>query len=293
MVGLGKDLAGFRARLRAILAIRGCLGPMFAWTMAWAFLVLALRAGLGAEREVLVWGLLGYVPAIALGVLLAVRRVPPPGALRAALDRHADLGGLLMAAGEREIGPWSGRLPQVGVPAVRWRLGRYKVACFRPRRFLAASFLVPNRQLPFAGEWLQVDKQMGDLSRKLELLKQEQLIPAEKAEVLEMSLERVRQEALAHDPAKTMEAIDHLEQSLSKAASEAAEAAIKQAEKATQAEQLAEALQKARAQMPPEQLADAMKELGRMADEAAKESKQLADELDPDLVRACEQGGLD
>ena len=177
-------------------------------------------------------------------------------------------------------------------PAVRWRLGRYKVLLPAAVVFLAARFLVPNRQLPFAGDWLQVDKQVGDLSRKLELLKQEQLIPAEKAQVLEKDLERVRQEASARDPAKTMEAINHLEQSFSKAASEAAESAIKQAQKASRAQKLAEALQKAQAQMPPEQLADALKELGRMANQAAKESKELADELDPDLVRACEQGDL-
>jgi hypothetical protein len=293
MVGLGKDLAGFRARLRVILAIRGCLGPLVAWTMVWAFLVLALRAGLGADRGALVWGWLGYVPAIAAGVLLAVRRIPSPGALRAALDRHGDLGGLLMAAGEREIGSWSGQMREAGVPVVRWRLGRYKVLLPAAAVFLAASFLVPNRQLPFAGgDWLQVDKQVSDLSRKLEVLKQEQLIPAEKAQVLEKDLERVRQEASAKDPAKTMEAIDHLEQSFSKAAAEAAESAIKQAEKAGRAEKLAEALQKVQAQMPPEQLAEAVKELGRMTDEAAKESKSLAESLDQDLLDACEQGEL-
>ncbi len=44
--------------------------------------------------------------------------------------------------------------------------------------------------------------------------------------------------------------------------------------------------------MPPEQLAEAMKELGRRTEQAAEESKSLADALDQDLLDACEQGDL-
>ena len=285
MERLRKDIAGFRLRLGTILAIRCCLRPLFAWTMAWASLVLVLRVSLGTERGVLAWGSLGYVPAIAAGMLLAARRIPSCACVAAALDRHGDLGGLLMAAGEQEIGPWSGRIPDVGLPAVRWRLGRYKVLLPAAAAFLAASFLVPNRHLPFAGgDWLQVGKQMGELSQKLDLLRQEQLMPAEKAQVLEKDLERVRQEASARDPAKTMEAIDHLEQSFGKAAREAAESAIQHAEKASRAQELAQALEKAQAQMPPGQLTEALKELGRMTDRAAAESQSLADSLDRDLL---------
>jgi hypothetical protein len=117
-------------------------------------------------------------------------------------------------------------------------------------------------------------------------------MPAEKAQVLERDLERIRQEASGKDPAKTMEAIDHLGQSFGKAAKEAAEAAIQRAEKASRAQELAQALEKAQAQMPPGQLAEALKELGRMTDRAASESKALADSLDQDLLEGCRQGEL-
>jgi hypothetical protein len=293
MVGCGKEIAGFRLRVGTILAIRYCLRLLFAWTMAWASLVVLLRVSLGTERGLLVWGLLGYVPATAAGILLAARKIPSPRALRAALDRHGRAGGLLMAAGECDIGPWSGQIPPVAAPAVRLHPGRYRVLLPAAAAFLAAAFLVPNRHLPFAGgDWLQVGTQVGDLSQKLELLRQEQLVPAEKAQVLERNLERIRQEASGSEPAKTMEAIDHLEQSFGKAAKEAAESAIRRAETASRAEELAQALEKVQGQVPPEQMAEALKELAQMTEQAAAESKSLAESLDRDLLEKCRQGNL-
>jgi hypothetical protein len=63
-------------------------------------------------------------------------------------------------------------------------------------------------------------------------------------------------------------------------------------EKANRAEELAQALEKAQAEMPPGQLTEALKELGRMTDRAASESKALADSLDQDLLESCRQGEL-
>ena len=85
----------------------------------------------------------------------------------------------------------------------------------------------------------------------------------EKAKAIEKDLDRLRQEAVGKDPAKTMEALDHLEQSFSKSAAEAAESVIKQAEKASQVQDLAEALQAAQGQMDPKKCSEAMKELTR------------------------------
>jgi len=293
MVGCGKAIAGFRLRVGTILAARYCLRLVFAWTMAWASLVVLLRAWLGTERGLLLWGLLGYVPAAAAGIALAARRIPSPRALRAALDRHGELGGLLMAAGERDIGPWSGQIPPVASPAVRLQPGRYRVLLLAAAAFLAASFLVPDRHLPFAGgDWLEVGKQVGDLSQKLELLRQEQLMPPEKAQVLEKDLERVRQDASGREPAKTMEAIDHLEQAFGKAAKEAAESAIRRAEAASRAQDLAKELEKVQGKVPPEQLAEALKELAQMTEQAAAESKSLAESLDKELLESCRKGNL-
>jgi len=293
MVRCEREIIGFRARLGTILAIRYCLRILLAWTMIWAFFVVLLRVSAGVERQVLLWGLLGYVPAAAAGIALAARKVPSTGALRAALDRHGELGGLLMASGEREIGSWSGQIPPVSMPAVRLRLGRHGMLLPAGLVFLAASFLIPDRYLPsVGGESLQVGKPMAELAEKLKLLKQEQLMPAEKAQVLEKNLERVRQEASGKEPAKTMEAIDHLEQSFGKAAAEAAQSAVQHAQAASRAQELAQALEKAQGQMDPKLLGEAMKDLAHLADQAAAESKALAEGLGQDLLNDCRQGNL-
>ena len=82
---------------------------------------------------------------------------------------------------------------------------------------------MPDRYLPTTDASLQIDSEMQKLTEKLQVLKQEQILPPEKARVLEKDLSRIRHEAEANDPAKTMEALDHVEQSFSKAASQAAE----------------------------------------------------------------------
>ena len=99
---------------------------------------------------------------------------------------------------------------------------------------------------------MQIGGEMQKLAEKVQVLKQEQILPPEKAQVLEKDLDRIRQEALGKDPAKTMEAIDHLEQSFSKSAAEAAESAIKQTEAASRAQELAQALSEAQGQDGPQ-----------------------------------------
>jgi hypothetical protein len=124
------------------------------------------------------------------------------------------------------------------------------------------------------------------------VLKQEQILPPEKAQVLEKDLDRIRQEALGKDPAKTMEAIDHLEQTLNKSAGDAAESAIKQTETASQVQELAGVLKTAQSQMDPKQFGEAMKELAQLAEQAAAESKSLSDSLSDELRDALQRGNL-
>ena len=198
-----------------------------------------------------------------------------------------------MAAGEMDIGPWQRQIASAPMPAIRWRSGRQWMLLVASAAFLIAALLAPDRYLPAGGETaLQIGGEMRKLSDKIETLKQERILPPEKAQVLEKDLDRVRQEALGKDPAKTMEAIDHLEQSLSKTAAAAAESAVKQTETASRTQELAEALQAAQGQMDPEQCREAMKELARMAEQAAAESQSLADGLSDELREALQQGAL-
>ena len=198
-----------------------------------------------------------------------------------------------MAAGDRDIGAWSAHLPTVSMPAVRLHWGRLRVLLPAAVLFLTASFLIPDRYLPSRGDpRLEVGGPIADLAEKVQVLKQERLIPVEKVQALEKDLAQIRQEASGKEPAKTMEAIDHLEQSFNKSASEAAESAIQRAQKASQAQGLAQALEKVQGQLDPKQLGDAMKDLAQLAEHAADESKLLDEGLAPSLLDKCRQGNL-
>ena len=284
-------IVGLRWRLGGVLVLRECLRLLFAWTMLWAATVVGLRAIFRIDVSVLLWGFLGVAAAIAAGVVLGRRKVPSVAAIRAVLDRHGQLGGLLMAAGDLDIGPWNAQLANLPLPALRWRSGRQWMLLTTSTAFLLAAFLAPDRYLPAAGG-LQIGSQLQKLAAKIRTLRQQQILPPEKAQVLERDLARAGQEALGKDPAKTMEALDHLEQSLSKAATDAAETALKQAETAGRMQQLANALQAAQNQMDPKQFGQAMKELAQMAAKAAADSKELETALSDELKEACRQGRL-
>ena len=154
---------------------------------------------------------------------------------------------------------------------------------------------MPDDYLPSptaAGESLHVDAEVRQVAEKIDLLKQERILPPEKALALEKDLEQLRQEASGKDPAKTMEALDHMEQSFHKTAEEAKQEAMQHAEKSSHAEDLAEALQKCQGQMDAKQFDEAMKELAKMTDQAAGECESLSQEMEEQLKEACKNGKL-
>jgi hypothetical protein len=284
-------IAAFRFRVRCVLTLRHALQLALAWTMIWAAAVVALRVS-GADFSFW-WGLLGYLPAVAAAVWLANRCVPSRAVAMAILDRGGRLGGLLMTAGEMEIHGWRDRISNVPQPAVRFDARRHCLLLLCAIAFLAVAAMTPDKYLPSAEtEPLQLGQQMQELSAKVEALKQEQILPPEKAQVLEKNLEQIRQEAAGNDPAKTLEALDHLEQSFSQAAEEAAESAQKRAQAAGRLEELADALQEAQDQMDPQQFSEAMSELNELAQQAAADNASLLDGLDGDLLDSLQQGNL-
>jgi hypothetical protein len=291
-VDLQETVGRFHAHLRRVLTIRLGLRFLLVWLMLWAAAGVLARVAFRAEQSLLLWGLVGLPLAGAAAVFVAGRKTPSASVLRAVLDRHGRLGGLLLAAGEGDVGQWGRQIPLVTPPTVRWRLGRQAILLLAALVFLAVGFLIPDRYLPLRPEALEIGREVQQLSEKLAVLKQEEVLPPEKAEALQQDLERIRQGALGSDPAKTMEAIDHLERSIAQSAAEAAEAAIQQTEKAARAEELADALQRLQEKMDAKQLGEAMKELGRLAEEAAAENRALADAISEELKEACNRGDL-
>ncbi|MDZ7616840.1 MAG: hypothetical protein U1E05_07550 [Patescibacteria group bacterium] len=288
----GEEVARLRRRLAGILVARECLTFFFVWIMLWAATVVGLRAVLQVDRLVFLWGLLGLLAAAVVGVVLAVRKLPAPAALRAALDRHARLGGLLMAAGDTDIGGWNQRMADVSRPTLQWRPQRQITLLAAAVAFLLAALLVPDRAASARNQTLEIGGEIQTLVEKINVLKEEEILAPDRIESLQSDLERIRQNALGSDPGKTMEAIDHLDYALGKSASDAAELAAKDAQTAGRMQQLAQAMQAAQGRMDPKQFAEAMQELAEMAEQAAAESQQLAEGLSEELKNALEDGML-
>src|SRR5689334_12153602 len=119
-----RALDAFRSQLFLVYLGKYGLAALTVWAFLYGCAVLALRGALGLQRDDLAWGLASLPVALAPAVWLAVRRLPSPAAVRAVLDRHARAGGLLMAGAECPIGGWQDELPELNLPAVRWRSQR-------------------------------------------------------------------------------------------------------------------------------------------------------------------------
>lgn len=99
-------------------------------------------------------------------------------------------------------------------------------------------------------------------------------------------------QAAGKDPAKTLEALDHLNDVVRQAARQAAEAKARQANQLGKVDAAAEALQKAAPMLDPQETADLMKELANLAQHAAAENEALQDELGAELAAALKEGKL-
>jgi hypothetical protein len=151
--------------------------------------------------------------------------------------------------------------------------------------FVGLAFVAP-RWVTQVGQPrpLDVSSQVAQMTSQLETLKQESVLLPEQAASMTRKLDQVKSEANGKDPVKTWEALDHLQSQLQDAASQAVEKAHSQAQKIAQAQTLANALSQTIEQQPdaltPQQMAQAMQTLQRMAQEAAAENEKLKQAMD-------------
>src|SRR5262249_17238917 len=146
--------------------------------------------------------------------------------------------------------------------------------------FVIAAFLMPDRALSTGGGTLQIGGNIHKLADQLQVLSKEQIVPPEKAKILEKDLERVRSDAQGNDTAKTLEAMDNLTQSFRKTAAEAAESAIRQTESLSREQQLAKALETAlktpEAEKDVKKLKESMQALAKMTEQSEAENEALS-----------------
>jgi hypothetical protein len=281
----------FIRKLALLLAFRQSLTFVTIWFFIWGAVSLVLRAASATPRGRLLWGVVGIAVAVIAAAIVSRSRLPSRDSIRAMLDDRNDCGGLLMAGADADLGTW--RVPEVTLPRLRWRKARAFGMLAASFAFVLISLLAPVRFAAInAARPLDVSREVENLSAQIEALKESQVIEEAKAEALEQKLDQLSQEASGEDPAKTWEALDHLNDAVEKAAKEAAETANARQERLARAEALAEGLTAGADQLDSKTMTEAMRTLGEMAREAVKENESLAGDLSPETLEAIKSGSL-
>jgi len=281
----------FIRRLALLLTIKQSLAFITTWCFVWGVVALVLRAASATPRKPLLWGAIGIAIAVIAAAGLARKRLPSRGSVRALLDNRNDCGGLLMADADADLGAW--RMPEIALPRLRWRKARAVGLLIASFAFVVISILTPVRFATInAARPMDVSREVENLSAQIEALKEAQIIEEAKAEALEQKLDQLAQEASGEDPAKTWEALDHLNDAVEKAAREAAESATARQERLDRAEALAEALAEGADQLDSKTMTEAMRTLGEMTQDAMKENEALAGDLSPETREAIKSGSI-
>ncbi len=317
MADSDRQVQSLRHRIGWLLWLRYAVVLVAGFAFVYGTAVLIARAGWQVERQPLAWGAAGLGPLVVAAIWLARRRMPRPAVLRAMVDHQSDAGGLVMAEHETELGAWRNKIAPTNPPTVRWRGGPRWVALLVGAAFVGVAFGIPDSVAStHNANQLDVSQQVADLHDKIDTLKQQKVIDYEAETDLVAKLDQIQKDASGADPSKTFEQLDHIQALLEKAADEAANDAIKEAGQLADIERRAEDLDKALDGFDPEtgelratdeagdpidpkDLADAMSDMGKMIDEAMKDSqafdklvdKKLADalkklgELDPEALK--------
>ncbi len=280
-----------RQKIAFVLSCKYAVGLATVWAFVWGTVVLVLCAELGASRLILLWGLAGLPVAVAIGVAVALRRLPALSTLRAMLDERSHCGGLLMADGEAEIGNWRQEMPDTSQTTVRWSGGRSWGLLAVAAVFVALAFWVPER---FAGADTSNPLEVGDkvdrLAKQIQVLKEESVLEDERADALKKKLEQLRDEAKGKEPAKTLEALDHLRDMAKNAAKSASESSLQKTEELAKAETLAEGIRQALPNMDAKLVAEGMKALAEMMEKFGKENESF--EKLAEAMKAAADGKL-
>lgn len=286
-----QSIRRFIRRLALLLAFRQSLTLVTVWFFIWGAVALVLRAASSTSRRQLLWGAIGIAVAVIAAAAFSRKRLPSRDSVRAMLDIRNDCGGLLMAGVDADLGAW--RTPEITLPRLHWRKRRAFGLLAASFAFVIAGILAPVRFATInASRPMDVGREIENLSARIEALKEAQVIEEAKAEALEQKLDQLGQEASGEDPAKTWEALDHLNDAVEKAAKEAAETANARQERLARAEALAEGLMAGADQLDSKTMTEAMRTLGEMTRDAIKENESLVGDLSPETLEAIKSGSL-
>ncbi len=216
----------FRRRLQRVLAGRGLAvgAGMGAWGIGLALLAARFVDWPVTIVQRLLW-MLGVIVLSALSLAVAtLRRTPSVACCLAAVDAAGAAGGLVMCLDLPGAQAWNARA--TCLPRVDWRgrrvLGNLALALlfclptvFLPRRFFIgpASEAVPK-----------LEPLVERVADRVEQAQDGQLLPEPVLAAFSNHLARLGERGDAVDPARTLEALDHIEDELSRTLAAQAEA---------------------------------------------------------------------
>jgi hypothetical protein len=283
----------FRRHLAARLVLKHALPLTTTWAFVWGITVLVLRAATDIERLPLLWGLAGMAICVIAAVVQTRRRLPAEAAVRALLDEQSRCGGLLMAGGEQELGAWRQKVPPLRLPRIRWESRRAGSLLAIATGFVVLCFLAPQGLADLnSSPPLDIEQEVAHLVQQIALLKGESIVDPERAELLTSKLFEMREHASGKDPARTLEAMDHMRDLAVRLAREAAEQCITRNERLGEAEALAEVLRQSADLLDSKLKMETLAALAGALDRKGFDPKEFTKLLDPELLESLRQQKL-
>src|ERR1035437_7416427 len=281
-----KALQSFARDLQWLLRLRLGVQMTTVWFFVWGVVVLALRI-FGAQNTFwLALGLFGIAPLALLAAWRAKKQRATFTKIRASYDRLNACGGVIMSAEAADMGAWLAHLPAAAVPKFHWHSGRPLLLLCVSALFAATALLLPERLTQLGkNHSLEIGQIVGQLQAEVKTLAQEKIVDDKKADDLQKQLSQLQKDSSSYDPNKTWEALDHIKQSNSDAAKQAAEEALKKTESLTEAETLAKAMQQAaESGMDQATASQAAQDLASMLNTSKLEEGIMNGKIPPELL---------
>jgi hypothetical protein len=279
------------AKSAALIFQRRVLLLWTIYALFWGTAVVVLRSVGGMGRGPLAWGAVGLLIMLAPAAVAAIRGRPSVETVRVLLDRHSRAGGLYMAGAEVDTTDWRERMPPPvmlrialsGRPAWIW-------TCVAAA-YVAAAFLVPQRVVTGGGpQTLQIAHEVARYQEQVQVLREEKIIHEPEAREWRDQLAQVQAKADGADPARTWEVLDHMQESLAKAANDAAQKALRQAHDLDRLAALGRALAQKGEPLDAGVRASAMADLAGDLTKAMEEDQNFKDGMSKDLSDALDNG---
>lgn len=233
----------FRSKLQNLLFLEISLWALSFWFFIGGTVILIVRSVMALANPSMAWVIPGCVGALAFAAWQSRCRLPSDSILLALLDEQNRSGGLVMATGEKTLGSWENEVASLKEPPIFWK-GRKTILVFvSALSYLILGFALPQQMVKsIVSKHLDLQAESERLQDKIDTLKNEDMIDATQAEKMEEKLSALLNEATSDDPAKTYEALDHLEEMLAKVTNKALEKALDQNQKLSKAGSLAEGM---------------------------------------------------